>query len=145
MWIFYWCTFLVPFFSPIFLSLVFVEVFRNVRVLVPFSHGPFVSLFFLKVDKHALRSWFLRLEKFIKMSRRTITATQDELLCKNGCGFYGNPSWEGYCSKCWKDRGATSNVAAAAASNIRKLANHAQQLHNATKKGVAYHAEADRP
>lgn len=62
----------------------------------------------------------------LQTGKRGFHINESDLLCRNGCGFYGNPQWQGLCSKCWKEYQKT-----------RSPSEHHHSHSSTTKKGKA--------
>ncbi|KAF5400893.1 Rab gdp gtp exchange factor [Paragonimus heterotremus] len=66
----------------------------------------------------------------------TSKVQSSNLRCKNNCGFYGNPSWDGYCSVCYREtyiqqglsRNVTTNLPAASTQAFSKFEAKRKQL-----------------
>ncbi|CAF4843526.1 unnamed protein product [Pieris macdunnoughi] len=59
--------------------------------------------------------------KYMMFSKMpSLRIDQSDLKCKNGCDYFGNPQWQGYCSKCHREQLQRQRRAEKASSTLPK-------------------------
>uniref|UniRef100_A0A8C1UJL6 RAB guanine nucleotide exchange factor (GEF) 1, like n=1 Tax=Cyprinus carpio TaxID=7962 RepID=A0A8C1UJL6_CYPCA len=75
--------------------------------------------------------------------RRGFSVQQSDLMCKRGCGFYGNAVWQGLCSRCWRQENQCSR--ARQIEEDRALAERLQREEEAAYASSSREEERSRP
>ncbi|VDK47952.1 unnamed protein product [Taenia asiatica] len=71
------------------------------------------------------------------MERVPMVVPGSSILCKNNCGYYGNPSWNNYCSRCYREFQNRSEAQLRNARALSRTSSRAFANFEAKRKKVA--------
>uniref|UniRef100_A0A5K3FK71 Rab5 GDP/GTP exchange factor n=1 Tax=Mesocestoides corti TaxID=53468 RepID=A0A5K3FK71_MESCO len=71
------------------------------------------------------------------MERHLAAVPRSSILCKNNCGYYGNPSWDNYCSRCYREALRKTQRTQSASHSLSRASSRAFSNFEAKRNKVA--------